>query len=175
MRRALVGAVAAVALAGCAGTHLGPPAGIVQVGSSWITGESSLDALSPFAVIEKRAEALAGDRWAARQAEIAAIAAAKRAAALRRRDDLARERAALLRKYEAERARQLAAYRAKLAQIEAQRAAQEAKLAAEKRKYAQELAAYLRKRTVTPGQECQDPVVRRYYQCGNGLLPAGGH
>lgn len=147
-----------------------PPAGIVDVGTSWVTGEPSLAASPLFDAIENRAVSLARIRWNARQALIAEIAAARKAAALRHRQDL-------LRKYELERARELAAYRAQLLKVERERAAQEAKLAAERKKYQQELAAYMRKRRVTPGQECNDPVVRQYYSCQNGLLPAhpNGH
>jgi hypothetical protein len=163
----VVGVVVAT-LAGAfsgSGPRVGPPPGIVMVGSSWVTGQPSLADSPQFAAIESRAVSLADQRWGSRQALIAEIAAAKREAALRRRE-------ALLRKYAEERARQLALYRAELTKIEAERAAAQAKLAAERRKYQQELAAWLRARTVNPGQECQDPVVRRYYNCSSGLLPA---
>jgi hypothetical protein len=143
----------------------GPPPGIVVVGSSWVTGEPSLASSSQFAAIESRAVALAQTRWNAREALIAEIIAAKKAAALKRREDL-------LKKYAELRAKELAAYRAEVLKIQRERAAQEAKLAAERKKYEQELAAYMRARRVTPGQECKDPLVRRYYSCGNGLLPA---
>jgi hypothetical protein len=169
---AVVAAIVVLAVNGVFGSLLrsgsasaGPPAGIVDVGSSWITGEPSLGASPLFDAIENRAVALARIRWSARQALIAQIAAARKAAAIRRRQDL-------LRKYELERARELAAYHAQLLKVERERAAQEAKLAAERKKYQQELAAYMRKRRVTPGQECNDPVVRQYYSCQNGLLPA---
>lgn len=146
---------------------LGPPPGIVMVGSSWITGEASLADSPAFAGIEQRAVSIANSRWAARQALIADIAAAKQAAALRKRQDL-------LRKYAEERARQLAAYRALLLKIQQERAAAEAKAAAARRKYQRELAAYLRKLRVDPGAECQDPAVRRMYNCTPGMLPHPG-
>ena len=172
----VVGAIAAVVvvatsggvggLLGGARADLGPPPGIVAVGSSWVTGEPSLADSPQFAAIENRAVPLAESRWAARQALIAAIIAAKKAAALRKRQDL-------LKKYEELRAKELAAYHAKLLEIERERAAAERKLAAERKKYQEELAAYMRKRRVTPGQECRDPTVAQYYSCQNGLLPAG--
>jgi hypothetical protein len=143
---------------------LGPPPGIITAGSSWVTGEPSLADSSQFASIENRASMLGNERWAARQALIAEIAAAKRAAA-------ARQRADLLKKYAEIRAKELAAYHAALLRVERLRAEQAAKLAAEKKLYAEKLAAYMRARRVTPGQECRDPTVRQYYSCQNGLLP----
>lgn len=169
---AIVAAIVALAVTGqlnlFSGTSatLGPPPGIITAGSSWVTGEPSLADSPLFASIENRAATLGNARWAARQALIAEIAAAKRAAAARRRSDL-------LKKYAELRAKELAAYHAALLRIERLRAEQAAKLAAERKKYAEELAAYMRARTVTPGQECNDPQVAKYYSCQNGLLPAG--
>jgi hypothetical protein len=167
----VVGAVVVIAVTGGLGTlfssptvSLGPPSGIVAVGSSWVTGEPSLAASPLFGAIEARAVALAKARWDARQALIAELIAAKKAAAIKARQDL-------LRKYALERARQLAAYRAELLKIQRERALQAARLKEARQDYQQQLAAYLRARRVTPGQECQDPIVRQYYSCQNGLLP----
>jgi hypothetical protein len=158
-------AVAGV-VSGCATmTRPGVPAGIVMVGSSWVTGQPSLAASPLFDAIENRAASLGEARWSARQLLLAQIVAAKRAAEIRARQ-------ALLRKYAQERARELARYRAELLKIQRERAAALAKERAAKLKYARELAAYMKARTVTPGQECADPLVRRYYRCSNGLLPA---
>lgn len=144
---------------------LGPPPGIIAVGSSWVTGEPSLADSPLFQAIENRAAALAASRWAAREQLIAAIIAAKKAAAARKRADL-------LKKYEELRAKELAAYQAKLRAIEKLRAAELAKQRAAELAYKRKLAAYMRARTVTPGQECGDPTVAQYYSCQNGLLPA---
>jgi hypothetical protein len=150
------------------GTDLGPAAGIVVVGSSWVTGQPSLGDDSQFQALEARAVPLAEQRYNARLALIAAIAAAKKAAA-------AKARADLLRKYELERQRELAAYRAKLAEIQRERAAELAKQRAAQLKYQQALAAYIKKTTVTPGKECQDPTVSQYYSCRSGRLPGSQH
>lgn len=171
---AALGGILALILSGAfsglfPGSHhksLGPPPGIVVVGSSWVTGEPSLAASPQFASIENRAAALGSLRWAAYEQLIAEIAAAKRAAA-------ARMRAELRRKYEELRARELAAYHAELVKIQRERAQQLAKERAAKLAYERALAKYMRERTVTPGKECQDPTVRKYFSCQNGLLPAG--
>lgn len=163
----VVGLILAAWLSGVfsgSGPSLGPPPGVVMVGSSWVAGEPSLADSAAFAGIEHRAVAIAASRWAARQALIAEIAAAKRAAEQRKRDDA-------LRKYEEERAKQLAAYHALLLKIQAERAAAEAKAAAARREYQKKLAEYLAKLKVTPGAECQDPAVRRVYNCTPGMLP----
>jgi hypothetical protein len=132
--------------------------------SSWVPGQPSLASYPAFMAVAARADALAHQRFAARVALVARLAAEKKARQ-------ARARKLALERYEARRRAALARYRAALRRNAEQRRKALEKQRRARAKYLAALKRYHQQLIVRPGQECNLPGVRQQYSCHSGLLP----
>jgi hypothetical protein len=174
MRSRLVAALAVLGLvtalaSGCGGGSA-PHQAAVPLGpveSSWVPGEPPLSSLPGYRALLSRAVQLAQVRAAARTRELAAIAAAKRAARLRARREA-------LRKYREAKRRAERLYKEALRKAALERKKQAERLRKARLERLRKIRELRKKLRVKPGEECKLPEVREQFHCVAGRLPFKG-
>ena len=161
----LVLTLSAGALGGCGDSNqLTLPFQVTPSATSWVAGQGPLYTLPDYMALEQRAVPLGQARYAAYQAELRAIAAAKLRAKKQAKADA-------LRRYLEAKRRAEALYQQALQRAAAARREQAEKLRLARLERARKLRELMKKLRIKPGQECSLPEVQAEFHCLPGRYP----